>query len=257
MLVLQEVDIHELNNLSSHIDVHLAKFAVLVDQVRRHLLHVASVLLDLVWVFPGHELLLGATGSVLDGALNDLLEPPCLLEQHGLLTVDHLRTHGVVEVSDLLKNHTFFVELLGLVNDLHDSLVHREPMLSDGSGVLYQSDELLTVVHFEEASSFVVELHELPRHLVLLLVVRVLQHVDDVVLPLFKLALLVGTDVLSQILSLLNQLLKSRHVTEEALSGHHVRVDFLEQLAGPDDGADHRGNVLALGRLLHSRDAFN
>lgn len=258
LLALEEIDIHELNHFVDNIDVNFPQLSILVDQLCRHLLHLFGVALNLNWVLPGHELLSRGRGAASRYWILDyLLEALGLLEHHRLLAVDHLSTHRVVEVGDLLQGHALLVELLGLVDDLSDLLVEREAVFANSPGILDESDQLLAVVHLEETSCLEVELHQLACHLVLLLLVWIFEHVEDIVLPLVEKASLVRADVLSEVVGLCHELLEGWKVHEETLRSQDVRVNFLGELPGPNDGADHRRHILALRWLLHARNGLD
>ena len=75
-------------------------------------LDLLDVGLDLNWVVPGDALAVLAALPL--GVLNYLFEGLRFVKHHGLLALNHLCSHGIVEISYLLQRYSFLVELLGV-----------------------------------------------------------------------------------------------------------------------------------------------
>ena len=112
-------------------------------------------------------------------------------------------------------------------------------MLTNGSCILDQSDQCLAVVHLEKAACLKVKLHQLTSHLVFLLLIWILEDVQNVALPLFKVASLKRADALLQLLCLGHKLAEIWQIPEETLCSHLVGFNFLRELPCPNNGADN------------------
>lgn len=148
--ILEQIDVHQLLNFLDDISVNFLEFSILSDQLICHLSNSLCVLFDIDRVLPSdvfpsaHVPHVALTCEV--RVLDLLIKLLCHLDHHWFLTVDNLRTHRIVEVSDLLQADAFLVELLGSLNDFGNPVVNREAELTDCSAILDEGHEVLTVV---------------------------------------------------------------------------------------------------------------
>lgn len=90
----------------------LSQSSILRNELSCLGLHLLSVLLNFNGVLPSNRL---AIFSLLTLRISDdVLEVLCLIDHHWLLAIDHLSTHGVIEVSNLFERYTFLIEFLSI-----------------------------------------------------------------------------------------------------------------------------------------------
>jgi len=172
--------------------------------------------LNLNWILPGDTL--SIIPSLALWISNNILEALSLIEHHRLLAFNHLSAHRVIEVSYLLQSNSLFVVFLGIFSNNKDVLVDFESHFSKHSSVLDESDELITVVNFEKASRFVVELHELTAHLVLILLIGVIEGFQNGVVPFVEKIVFVFFDVSAYVFAFIVKLLHRGKITKQTLS---------------------------------------
>lgn len=143
--------------------------SILGHEITSHPGNLLGEVFDLNWVVPGYELLVA---SGFRGLIDLLFKLLSLNKDHGLVAIENLGVHGVVEVSNLLETNTFFVELLSLFSNLDDLRINfgGKTMLTHSSCVFDQGDKLIIIVDLQEcsrvASCNMIKLHQLSIHLV-------------------------------------------------------------------------------------------
>lgn len=161
-----------------------------------------------------------------------------------------MRAHGIEEVGRLLQGQSLFIELLCILGDRVNLLWDFEAKFAKDTCIFDECDKLLRVVHFEEAASLVVKLHELARHLEFGAIVRVLHCSIDAIGPLIEEVLLEVAYCTDDVSRGALELLHSTQVSEQTLGHLEVVLDLEHELAGPDDGAHCVGHVATLRRFL-------
>jgi hypothetical protein len=114
----------------------------------------------------------------------------------------------------LLEGNTFFVELFGVFSDLYDIFVHLEAHFRKHTRIFYKGYELVTVVNLQEATSLIVELHELTAHLEFLFLVRVINCLENGIVPSREEAIFIIFNVLADIFALLVKFLHRWKITK-------------------------------------------
>lgn len=125
----------------------LAEFTVFSNEVGSTRLNLLDVIFNFDGVVPSHTCTIAVVLAL--RVLNDELESLKLFKHHRFLAVDHLSSHRVVKVGDLLEGDTFFIELLGVLSHIEYWLRDLESMFTEDTSVLDECHELLTVVYFE------------------------------------------------------------------------------------------------------------
>jgi hypothetical protein len=222
MSVLKQIDVHQLDNHVSDIEMDFAQFSIFCDQISRLSLNLFDVIFDFYWIIPGH--CVSIFGLLAFRILDDVLKTSQFLKHHWLLTVNHLRAHRVVKVSHLLQCDSLFVKLFCVFGHVINWFWDFEAMLAQNSSVFYKCYQFFAIIDFKKTTFFVaeVELHKLASHLVLALLVWVIQRSFNRVTPLLKKVVLKGFNRLAKILIFLGKPLHTRNITKHGLRGFQI-----------------------------------
>ncbi len=135
----------------------LSKSSVFWNKLSCFILNLLNVSLNLNRILPCDSLSIITLLSF--RISNNVFKSLGFVKHHWLLAFNHLSSHWIIEVCNLLKSNTFFIKLLSIFSNLNDVFMYFEAHLWEHAGVFHKSYQFVTVINFQKSTSLIVKLH--------------------------------------------------------------------------------------------------